>query len=81
MTRLNIAFNSTAFASVHSVQIFAQKMGQNPFIEELDLSGLENLSQPEHLEEFCREMASNTSLLSLSLASVGLGDDGIHMLN
>ena len=77
---LNLGYNDEAFEDLEVVGTFANSIGENKCIEELNLSGNENLGNTDNLRQLSEGLKSNTSLSILRLGGINLGDFGLKLL-
>ena len=78
--RLVLAFNSSILCTPEVIQSFATAVAANECLEYLDLSGIENLDRPDHLEVLCKYMAYSRSLQTIAMASIGFDDSAVSLL-
>ena len=77
---LNLGYNDDAFEDLDVVAAFANSVGENKCIEELNLSGNENLGNTDNLRQLSEGLKSNKSLSILRLGGINLSDFGIKLL-
>jgi hypothetical protein len=78
--KLNLGYNSEAFANYVNVSTFALSVSENSFIQHLVLSENESLAHPESLRQLSEGLKKNRSIISLDVAGVNLQDSGLTVL-
>lgn len=78
--KLDLAYNSDAFMNTTACTIFGKAVSANANIESLNLAGNSALGSKECLTPLLDAIKGNKSLIQLSLAGIGMGNDGVELI-
>jgi hypothetical protein len=79
--KLDMAFNSAAFANIEVLAEFANSIGSNEYITELNLSGNFSLGNRQRLLTLLLGFKGNKTLQALKLGSCNLKDKGLFLIS